>query len=79
MIPNGGRVYFTKRSQPPLMIPMVYLYVQATNDTSFITNHINTLEKEYSFWATKRNVTVIADSGKMHTLNRYATPITVPR
>ena len=72
-------MYFTGRSQPPLMIPMVHLYVQATNDTEFISKHIKTLEKEYNFWATQRNVTVRIGQGKTHTLNRYATPTTDPR
>ena len=26
MIPNGNRVYYTRRSQPPLFIPMVDEY-----------------------------------------------------
>lgn len=78
-IPNGGRIYYTERSQPPFLIPMVHLYVQATNDTDFITKHIDTLEIEYNFWATERNISVSRNSGKMHSLTRYAAPITKPR
>ena len=28
MIPNGNRIYYTARSQPPLFIPMVWEYFQ---------------------------------------------------
>lgn len=78
-IPNGGRIYYTERSQPPFLIPMVDLYIQATNDTDFITKHILALEKEYNFWAKQRNVSVTGNSGNTHSLNRYAAPMTTPR
>lgn len=32
-IPNGGRIYYSMRSQPPLLCAMVKAYVDATNDT----------------------------------------------
>ena len=35
-VPNGGRVYFERRPQPPFLIPMVKLYLDATNDMDFI-------------------------------------------
>ena len=36
LIPNGGRSYYLNRSQPPLFIPMVRDYIDATNDISFL-------------------------------------------
>ena len=38
MIPNGNRVYYIKRSQPPLFIPMVeeYYKVEKSPAISFI-------------------------------------------
>ncbi|ROT69950.1 trehalase 1, partial [Penaeus vannamei] len=36
MVPNGGRVYYTRRSQPPYLIPMVKLYMDQTNDLQFL-------------------------------------------
>lgn len=36
MVPNGGRVYYTRRSQPPYLIPMVKLYFDHTNDLEFL-------------------------------------------
>ncbi|CAG0919324.1 unnamed protein product, partial [Notodromas monacha] len=35
-IPNGGRKYFARRSQPPYFIPMVHEYVSATGDLEFL-------------------------------------------
>ncbi|XP_052237985.1 trehalase-like [Dreissena polymorpha] len=78
MIPNGSRMYYTKRSQPPFFIPMVQLYLHATNDTEFIRSNIDIIEKEYLFWNTNRTVD-FQYGGKSVTLNRYATPIDEPR
>ena len=36
LIPNGGRTYYTNRSQPPLFIQMVKEYVDATGDVEFV-------------------------------------------
>ncbi|CAG0908772.1 unnamed protein product, partial [Cyprideis torosa] len=35
-VPNGGRIYYSQRSQPPFLIPMVKEYVDATGDTEFL-------------------------------------------
>ncbi|VDK75556.1 unnamed protein product, partial [Gongylonema pulchrum] len=35
-IPNGGRVYYLSRSQPPMIIPMAYEYYELTRDAQFI-------------------------------------------
>ncbi|KAF4530533.1 hypothetical protein B566_EDAN016032 [Ephemera danica] len=69
-IPNGGRIYYERRSQPPLLIPMMQAYHQATNDTEFIRKNIATLEREFDFWV--QNHTVIVDKyGKKFKLARY--------
>lgn len=39
-MPNGNRVYYLNRSQPPLLILMVFNYFQMTKDFSFIMNNI---------------------------------------
>lgn len=36
MVPNGGRVYYSRRSQPPYLTPMVKLYVDNTDDIDFV-------------------------------------------
>jgi alpha,alpha-trehalase len=35
-VPNGGRIYFLDRSQPPLLSEMVLAYFQATGDGKFV-------------------------------------------
>ena len=77
-VPNGGRVYYTKRSQPPLLIPMVYSYVTVTGNIPFLKNNINLLEKEFEFWMTNQTVTVNKD-GNEYKLARYYTASQGPR
>ncbi|XP_055386772.1 trehalase-like [Condylostylus longicornis] len=50
-IPNGGRIYYLNRSQPPLLAPMIKSYVDITNNTDFAIRNVNLLEKEFNyFW-----------------------------
>ena len=46
LVPNGGRIYYERRSQPPMLIAMVDAYVSVTNDVQFLRDHIHLLEKE---------------------------------
>lgn len=57
-IPNGGRIYYSGRSQPPLFIPMVKEYLDATNDIQFISDHIDIFEKEFQYWMNNKLVEV---------------------
>uniref|UniRef100_A0A1B6EEF7 Trehalase n=2 Tax=Clastoptera arizonana TaxID=38151 RepID=A0A1B6EEF7_9HEMI len=77
-IPNGGRVYYTRRSQPPLLIPMMKSYIDATHDKEFLQKNINTLEKEFKFWIVNRTVTIEKD-GHHYTLARYKDSSSGPR
>ncbi|PHH73099.1 hypothetical protein CDD82_5660 [Ophiocordyceps australis] len=77
-IPNGARVYYLNRSQPPLLAQMVRIYIEHTNDTSILERTLPLLVKEYSFWQTNRTVDVSV-GGKTFSLNRYAVSNTVPR
>lgn len=77
MVPNGNRIYYTRRSQPPLLIPMVDLYFEATNDIAFLTDNIDYLAEEYNFWMTNRSISI--DDHQDALLNRYAAPTTEPR
>ncbi|XP_059224425.1 trehalase isoform X2 [Stomoxys calcitrans] len=49
-IPNGGRIYYAQRSQPPLLAAMIKSYVDFTNDTSFGTKALEVLEHEFEYW-----------------------------
>ncbi|XP_075219762.1 trehalase-like isoform X2 [Lycorma delicatula] len=77
-IPNGGRIYYAMRSQPPLLIPMVKSYLDVTGDKEFLKNNIATLEKEFQFWMTNRTVQVEQD-GKLYKLARFKDESSGPR
>lgn len=79
MVPNGNRLYYTRRSQPPFLIPMVELYIKATNDVNFLRKNILYLAEEYKFWMRNRSVLYIDDGLGRTTLNRFSAPITLPR
>ncbi|XP_053404626.1 trehalase-like isoform X2 [Mercenaria mercenaria] len=79
MVPNGNRIYYTRRSQPPFLIPMVDLYIEATNDIDFLRESIPYLADEYKFWMTNRSVKYNVGNNQEFVLNRYAAPITKPR
>lgn len=44
-IPNGGRVYYLQRSQPPFLIPIVYEYFEASRNKTFVKEILSSLEK----------------------------------
>ncbi|XP_055369817.1 trehalase isoform X2 [Betta splendens] len=77
-IPNGGRIYYERRSQPPFLTLMVESYYHATKDKEFLRDALPTLEKEYSFWMRNRSVAVQAN-GVEHVLNRYHVQVESPR
>ncbi|XP_059123713.1 trehalase isoform X2 [Peromyscus eremicus] len=77
-IPNGGRVYYLQRSQPPLLTLMMELYVTHTQDVSFLQENIGTLASELDFWAVNRTVSV-SSGGQNYALNRYYVPYGGPR
>lgn len=74
LVPNGGRVYYEQRSQPPLLIPMVDSYINATGDFDFLHKNIHLLEKELQFWLASRTIVV-----KGHTLCRFNVEVEGPR
>lgn len=77
-IPNGGRVYYSRRSQPPFFIPMMYDYYMATKNLTFVQSHLPAMEAEYAFWMTNRSVSV-QRGDVTHILNRYASSVNSPR
>ncbi|KAG6010797.1 hypothetical protein E4U21_004185 [Claviceps maximensis] len=77
-VPNGARIYYLNRSQPPLLSQMVKLYIEHTNDTSILHRALPLLVKEHDFWMTNRTIEIGA-AGKTYRLNRYAVSNTEPR
>lgn len=62
-VPNGGRIYHLRRSQPPFLCLMVQAYLQASNDTTFLSQALPLLEREMKFWMDHRRVEVQLPSG----------------
>nr|WPB08679.1 trehalase 1 [Cacopsylla chinensis] len=77
-MPNGARVYYLERSQPPLLIPMAANYMQFTGDYGFLKTHIKTFTNEFEYWTNKHMVTV-EKNGKYYNLARYYAPSKGPR
>ncbi|KAJ8983512.1 hypothetical protein NQ317_012003 [Molorchus minor] len=77
-IPNGGRVYYLARSQPPLLIPMVKLYYDYTNNKDFLAEKLPIMEKEFDYWMTNHSKTVTVD-GVDYTLAVYGDNSKGPR
>ncbi|KAG4075576.1 hypothetical protein HA402_003401 [Bradysia odoriphaga] len=65
-VPNGGRVYYWGRSQPPLLTPMVRAYCDATGDYAFLNEALSILEMEFKYWKKEHAVWV-----KGYRLYRY--------
>lgn len=57
-VPNGSRVYYDQRSQPPLLVPMVRAYLQHSGDLDFVRDNIDTIEREFQFWINNATVEV---------------------
>jgi len=49
-VPNGQRVYYLNRSQPPFLTQMVNAYYSHTRDLVFLKMALPLLIKEYEFW-----------------------------
>ncbi|GMT31899.1 hypothetical protein PFISCL1PPCAC_23196 [Pristionchus fissidentatus] len=57
-IPNGNRVYYLNRSQPPLLTWCVHSYFQSTGDAEFARELLPTLLKELHFFDAYRSIVV---------------------
>ncbi|KAI5459802.1 trehalase-like protein [Mariannaea sp. PMI_226] len=77
-VPNGARVYYLNRSQPPLLSQMVKIYLEHTNDTSILDRAVPLLVKEHEFFIKNRTVEVSVGNST-YKLARYAVLNTQPR
>ncbi|KAF2963122.1 hypothetical protein GQX73_g10454 [Xylaria multiplex] len=77
-IPNGARIYYLNRSQPPLLTQMVKTYVDYTKDKSILDRALPLLIKEHNFWTSNRTIQIEAN-GRTYSLARYAVLNTEPR
>ncbi|RZC35606.1 trehalase [Asbolus verrucosus] len=77
-VPNGSRIYYLNRSQPPLLCLMISLYIQETNDTTWLANNIKLIDKELRFWLDHRVIDVPKD-GVVYRMAHYACESGTPR
>ncbi|KAJ3998822.1 glycoside hydrolase family 37 protein [Lentinula boryana] len=79
-IPNGGRIYYLNRSQPPLFVQMLSRYVTVTNDQSILERALPLAEKELQWWQNNRTVNVTSPyTNNTYAMARYAVNNTAPR
>ncbi|XP_065203183.1 trehalase-like [Planococcus citri] len=71
-VPNGNRIYYSKRSQPPMLIQMVDVYYQATKDESIFKENIRELETEFDWWWNHRKVIVNKNNRAYHMFRYHA-------
>ncbi|PHH69441.1 hypothetical protein CDD80_6737 [Ophiocordyceps camponoti-rufipedis] len=78
-IPNGARIYYLDRSQPPMLTQMVRLYLDfEPDDEDLIRRALPLLVREYDFWQNNRSVEIRRGQDTLH-LNRYAVANNQPR
>ncbi|CAH0564141.1 unnamed protein product [Brassicogethes aeneus] len=77
-VPNGNRVYYLNRSQPPLLTMAVSEYLKVTKDYDWLKLHIDTIEKELLYWVNEKSVEV-EKNGRKYTVLRYVTRNCTPR
>ncbi|VVC44697.1 Hypothetical protein CINCED_3A004273 [Cinara cedri] len=77
-VPNGSRIYYLMRSQPPLLIQMAASYYTYTDDLEFIRKNIQYLEEEFQFWMNNRTVQV-EKAGNIYVMGQYNTHTREPR
>ncbi|XP_075230826.1 trehalase-like isoform X3 [Lycorma delicatula] len=78
LVPNGSRVYYLTRSQPPLLIQMVDVYYKRTDDWDFVKKNLKYLSLEFDYWWENHMITVEKD-GKYYKLARYFSYVPTPR
>lgn len=54
-MPNGNRTHYLKSSQPPFLSLMVLDIYNETGDKNWLSSAVLALEKEYSFWMSRRS------------------------
>ena len=79
-IPNGGRIYYLNRSQPPLFIHMLDKYVKATNDTGILERALPLARRELDWWSDNRTISVTSSyTSKTYNMFHYAVVNSAPR
>ncbi|KAJ2778406.1 hypothetical protein H4R18_004626, partial [Coemansia javaensis] len=69
-VPTGGRVYYTDRSQVPLLALMVKDYYNATQDLAFVRAALPLLERELAYWYSHRSIDISYTTNDENTQSR---------
>lgn len=79
-VPNGARIYYTDRSQPPLLTQMIEELYRATNNQTLLADALPVLMHEHAFWMRTHSVNIKPpDGGESVELNRYNVFTSEPR
>lgn len=79
-VPNGGRKYYLNRSQPPMFVQMLDLYVKETGNTTILERALPLASTEMQWWSTNRSVSVTSPfSNRTFTMYLYNVTNTAPR
>lgn len=83
--PNGTRVYYTGRSQPPLFTRMLSRWWNERSKgtvepetVSLLQTFLEAADKEYTWWMRERSVK-IEHQGQLHVMNIYGASSSCPR
>eukprot|EP00931_Biecheleriopsis_adriatica_P085813 TRINITY_DN60601_c0_g1_i1.p1 TRINITY_DN60601_c0_g1~~TRINITY_DN60601_c0_g1_i1.p1 ORF type:complete len:586 (+),score=122.91 TRINITY_DN60601_c0_g1_i1:239-1759(+) len=77
-VPNGGRIYYLNRSQPPLLCEMVASVARALDAaaaSAWMSSAVPLLQKEHGWWMSGTRAVCVGD----HVLNRFFADWYAPR
>ncbi|KAG8838324.1 hypothetical protein FRB91_007695, partial [Serendipita sp. 411] len=79
-IPNGGRIYYLNRSQPPVFIGMVLSYYNATKDDATLERALPIMERELEWWSNNRSLSIVSPyTNQTRKVYHYSVTNTAPR
>lgn len=77
-VPNGSRIYYLSRSQPPVTTMIAGEYIEASKDVLWLKKNIKYLDLELRYWIDYKTVK-IRKGVHVYTLARYISECTLPR
>jgi neutral trehalase len=76
-VPNGSRIYYLERSQPPFLTQMMKTYYDRTGDLETLTSNIELLDTEYLFWMRERSISLTPNQDENHS-SKYTYVVPAP-
>nr|QOL01196.1 putative extracellular protein TR9_008 [Trebouxia lynnae] len=78
-VPNGARVYYINRSQPPMLSNMVLAVNEAAQDDDFLAYAMPLLVSEHDYWTSEPKQVTVATAGGSYNLSRFYADWFAPR